>query len=98
MAKGKGKEGQATPKKYSEMTDTEKVQYKKEAFIRLIKPRVDKFAKAGQAVKQCASANYISSQNQKSAVIAACQVVMDGIVSAYTGGGGVVGGFTLPED
>lgn len=98
MAKGKAKEGVEGKKKYSEMTDTERVEYKKDAFMRLCKPRVDKAVKALAAVRQLASPNYISSDAQKRAVVTAIKAEYDSIAQAFSGMYKSTGGFVLPSE
>lgn len=80
------------------LTEAQKQTAKKDAFERLIKPRVDKLSKAAQAVRQCVSANYVSTDAQKRAVVVACKVEFDAITTAYEGKGGSIGGFTLPKE
>lgn len=97
MGKKKVEVQEAPQKKFADMTDAEKVQYKRDAFVRLVKPRVDKLCKAAEQVRQCASINYISTDAQKKAVVEACRVAFEGIERAYSGGGTVSGGFQLPQ-
>lgn len=79
------------------MTEAQKLQAKKDAFTRVVPQRVNNAIKAIRLVKQCASANYVSSDEQKRAVYTAIQNEVKELVEAFQGNIKAAGGFTLPK-
>lgn len=69
---------------------------KKEAFVRVVTPRMDKAIKAMRNVSMCASPNYVYSEEQKRAVIAALEVAFDEVKAAFGGEQKSTTGFVLP--
>lgn len=65
------------------MLQAEKLQAKRDAFMRVVTPRVNKACKAIRLVGNCAAANYIYSPEQAAAITAALQRSVDGVVSVY---------------
>jgi hypothetical protein len=80
-----------------QMSEAEKLQAKKDAFVRVITPRMNNAIKAIRLVKQCASANYVSSDVQKRAVYTAINNEAKELMEAFQGNVKAAGGFTLPE-
>lgn len=79
------------------LTDAEKVQAKKEAFIRVVPQRVNNAIKAIRLVRQCSSINYVSSDEQKKAICIAISNEVKELVSCFEGKAQAVGGFALPS-
>ena len=79
------------------VTEVEKVQAKKEAFVRVVPQRVNNAIKAIRLVRQCASSNYVSSDEQKKAICIAISNEVKELVSCFEGKAQAVGGFALPS-
>lgn len=79
-------------------TEAEKLQEKKDAFMRVVPQRVNNAVKAIRLVKQCASANYVSSDEQKRAVILAIKNEARELEEAFQGNVKSAGGFVLPSE
>lgn len=78
-------------------TEAQKLQDKKDAFTRVVPQRVNNAIKAIRLIKQCASANYSSSDAQKRAVYTAIQNEVKELVEAFQGNVKAAGGFSLPD-
>jgi len=79
------------------LTEAEKVQAKKEAFTRVVPQRVNNAIKAIRLVKQCGSANYLSTDEQKRAVTTAIMNEVKELEAALAGNAPSTGGFKLPS-
>lgn len=73
-------------------------QEKKEAFVRVVPTRVRNATKALDLVALCAGRNYVSSANQKNAVVTEIEAHFEALKKAYAGEAATVGGFELPKD
>jgi hypothetical protein len=67
----------------TESAKAEKLQAKKDAFVRVVTPRVNKACKAISLVANCATSNYSYISEQAAAITAALQRAVDGVVTAY---------------
>ena len=79
------------------LTEAQKLQAKKDAFTRVVPQRVNNAIKAIRLVKQCASANYVSSDEQKRAVFTAIENEVRELKEAFQGNVKAAGGFALPK-
>ena len=79
------------------LTDVDKVQAKKEAFIRVVPQRVNNAIKAIRLVRQCASVNYSSSDEQKRAIVLALTNEVKELTASFEGKALAFGGFALPS-
>lgn len=79
------------------LTEAEKLQAKKDAFIRVVPQRVNNAIKAIRLVRQCASVNYISSDEQKRAIVLALTNEVKELTASFEGKAQAAGGFALPS-
>lgn len=79
------------------LTEAEKVQAKKDAFARVVRPRVSKAVKAIELVGSCATKAYTYNIGQTDAIIAALQAAVNNVKDRYAGKAGSDGGFKLPN-
>lgn len=87
----------ATRKPSDTRTEAQKAQDKKDAFVRVVTPRVNKALHAISNVQSCASAIYTYSDAQKNAIIQALKAAVENCEAAYKGEAKGVSGFQLPE-
>lgn len=84
--------------KSGSVDDAAKVAEKKEAFIRVATPRVDKALKALDLVRLCAGSTYVYSDEQKRAILLALQDGMDKVKAAFEGDAKTASGFVMPSE
>jgi len=80
-----------------ELKEAEKVQAKKEAFARVVRPRVVKAVKAIELIGSCATSAYNYNEAQITAIIDALQDAVNNVKDRFEGKAGSDGGFKLPN-
>jgi len=80
-----------------ELTEAQKVQAKKDAFARVVGPRVTKAVKAIELVGSCATKAYTYNIGQTDAIVSALQAAVNNVKDRYAGKAGSDGGFKLPN-
>jgi len=80
----------------SEQTNEERQVNKKESFLRVCEPRLNKAVKAIHLVEMTASPSYESTPEQDKAVILALQQAVDKVKAAFSGDKKSVAGIKLP--
>ena len=79
------------------LTEAEKLQAKRDAFTRVVPQRVNNAIKAIRLVKQCGSANYVSTDVQKRAVVTVIMNEVKELEATLEGNAPSTGGFKLPS-
>lgn len=79
------------------MTEAEKIASKKDAFMRVVPNRVNNAVKALRLVRQCSSSNYLSSDEQKRAILTAIGAEVKELEASFAGKASSGGGFVLPD-
>lgn len=80
-----------------ERTAAQKLQDKKDAFLRVCEPRLNKAVKSIHLVELCASPNYESSPEQVKAVVLVLQTAVDKVKASFAGEKKAVAGIKLPS-
>lgn len=88
-----------TPKSNSSkppLTEAQKKQERRENFIRVLPPRMDKATKALRMVGDCTNPTYLYTSEQADAIVKELQEAVDTIKARFAGKPGKGSGFALP--
>ena len=79
------------------LTDSQKLQVKRDNFARVLPKRMDKALKAIRMVGDCTNPTYSYSVKQATAILDKLQTAVDNVKSRFAGEAGKSGGFELPQ-
>lgn len=79
------------------LTDAQKLQVKRDNFIRVCPKRMDKALKALRMVGDCTLPTYSYTPKQAEAVVGRLQLEVDTVKERFAGVQGKTGGFKLPD-
>lgn len=79
------------------LTDAQKLQVRRDNFLRVLPPRMDKALKAIRMVGDCTLPTYSYDSKQSKSIVDGLQAAVDGVASRFSGEPGKSGGFQLPS-
>jgi len=79
------------------LTDAQKADVKRAAFIKVVSPRVGRALKAIRLIANCASANYNYTPEQAACIVTALEGAVQGVKDVYAKKALKQDGFSLPS-
>jgi len=80
-----------------ELTEAQKKQVKRDNFLRVLPPRMDKALKAIRMVGDCTNVSYSYTDDEAKLIVAELLEAVDSVKARFTGEPGKAGGFELPK-
>lgn len=78
-----------------ELTEAQKKQAKRDNFLRVLPPRMDKALKAIRMVGDCTNPTYSYTDDESKLIVAELVAAVDSVKARFSGEPGKAGGFTL---